>query len=311
MVGASANLQVTIPAGQPFDLKLTLECGQGHRWRKDGDWFTSVLGDDFVRIRQESKHEPLEYDCGVIKQPNIEDWLRCQFRLKDDDEDVRVAYAHLECNPQMEDLVQDYYGLRVMRVNPWESLVFFILSGGFGRESTKTIVNNIARAFGKPGGLDGHFDPVPTALEIVVDDKEGLDTLTSLYQKKGLQILDAAKEDTAGELQLDDLANLPDTENAISKLMKLKGVKDKVANCIALFGLEKLDAFPVDTNIESALNCRYGSKFGLPTDLGAMRKWAQYRFGLYAGYASQFLFLHGDQYHGRNRAICPYQSSTE
>ena len=51
--------------GPPFDLDLTLEYDQGHRWRPDGEdpgWYTSVLGRDFVRVRQKTSHGPIEFE---------------------------------------------------------------------------------------------------------------------------------------------------------------------------------------------------------------------------------------------------------
>ena len=41
---------------------------------------------------------------------------------------------------------------------------------------------------------------------------------------------------------------------ARKELLGLYGVGEKVADCICLFGLHQLDAFPVDTHIRQALD---------------------------------------------------------
>ena len=49
---------------------------------------------------------------------------------------------------------------------------------------------------------------------------------------------------------------------ARKELLGLYGVGEKVADCICLFGLHQLDAFPVDTHIRQALDAHY--KRGFP-----------------------------------------------
>ena len=61
--------------------------------------------------------------------------------------------------------------------------------------------------------------------------------------------------------------------------MTLPGIGDKVASCVLLFGLGKLDAFPVDVWMRRTINAHYGKNFD-PVDA----------FGPYAGIAQQYLF---------------------
>ena len=72
---------------------------------------------------------------------------------------------------------------------------------------------------------------------------------------------------------------LPCTE-ARAELKKLNGVGDKVANCVVLFGLHQLDAFPVDVWIKRALAENMPEGFE-PSSLGK-----------YAGLAQQYMFYH-------------------
>ena len=75
-------------------------------------------------------------------------------------------------------------------------------------------------------------------------------------------------------------------KNAKQELLKLYGVGEKVADCICLFALHKLEAFPVDTHIRQALDKHY--RRGFP-----MRRYKGYQ-----GVLQQYIFyyeLKGDQ----------------
>ena len=61
---------------------------------------------------------------------------------------------------------------------------------------------------------------------------------------------------------------------------------EKIANCVLLFGLGRLEAFPVDVWIERVLRKPYRKRVK-----GAkLQKWAMDYFGSNAGYAQQYLF---------------------
>ena len=285
---------------QPFDLKRTLKCAQGHRWRPvdDIEWST-VFNDYVVRIRQKCRDAPLSYESKKDKA-TVEAKLRWQFRLQRDDENVEKVYAKLEKDagtgkddPHMKQLVNDYRGLRVMRVDPWECLVFFILSTKTNIFTTQKRMEAIADRLGNsvpPDVVQRHTFPTYTdidhrrgkALSKLMDLKLGL--------AKDAKIYAAAALVEYGRPSLNGLHPMP-VEEAIKHLQQLWGVGPKVSNCTALFSLEQMNAFPVDTNVESGLKSRYKDpKFKLPKTTDAMMNWGRKFFCPYAGYASQLLF---------------------
>ena len=96
-----------------------------------------------------------------------------------------------------------------------------------------------------------------------------------------------------------------DFDDTLAELVKLRGVADKVANCVMLFSLDKPTAFPVDVWIVKAMRDWYpdapvppalnskGNKM-TPTERHKreMREWALERYGPHAGYANQYMFHH-------------------
>ena len=281
---------------QPFDLENTLKCGQGHRWlRSPGErWLSTVIGDDIVHIRQAGgANGPVEFHS-TADEARIEPLLRRQFRL---DDDIEAIYADLRRrDAKMAELIERYPGMRVMRVDPWECLVFFILSVRKRIEHTNRDMEAIAAAFSGDTAPTCGRHSFPTPRDIAEGKPQGLRKLNALPSPLGLsketKIFEAALAVHSEKLELDRLSAEPSRlEKTAEQLMGLKGVGDKVANCVALFSLEKLDAFPVDTNIRRVLCRTYPDGAPASTHLPTTRKWAQARFGPYAGYASQFLFI--------------------
>ena len=62
-------------------------------------------------------------------------------------------------------------------------------------------------------------------------------------------IMDAIRRNREGQFDKNELKSM-DYESCIKELMTIKGVGEKVANCVSLFGLGKKEAFPVDVWIK-------------------------------------------------------------
>ena len=70
-------------------------------------------------------------------------------------------------------------------------------------------------------------------------------------------------------------------------LLGCDGVGDKVADCVALFGFEKYEAFPVDVWMERAMRYYFRHR---KTTRKLIHDYARRHFGPYAGYAQQYLY---------------------
>ena len=83
----------------------------------------------------------------------------------------------------------------------------------------------------------------------------------------------------SGALDLEAVSLLPRAEDCRAALKRLPGVGDKVANCAVLFGLHRMDAFPIDVWVKKALREHMPAGFD-PASLGE-----------YAGLAQQYMFF--------------------
>ena len=273
---------VLLPVDQPLDLDATLDGGQCFRWRPeaDGAW-VGVLGADVVRLRPaengvlvESSSSSTEETAGALR-----DYLRL-------DDDVPAIQHTLSADPQVADAIAAYPGLRLLRQDPWETLAGFIISQNSNSPRIDRTLEGIADALGPPlrlGKVTRHAFPSPQRLASATEEE--LRRLGCGYRAPYLKA--AAEMVASGEVPVEALRGAPYAE-AQRTLLSIPGVGEKVADCVMLFALDLLEAFPVDRWIRRAVQDSHAS--GTPFSYARAREWALERFGPLAGYANLYLF---------------------
>lgn len=280
---------------QPFDLAESLESGQAHRWRRRGDgWYSGVLGQLLIHLRQDAGGVTYRVASAGGPPPDADPpaLLHSYFRL---DDDINAIYADICRDRRVAEMAARYPGLRILRQEPWECVVAFICSATSNIPRIHQNMEAMANRLGRPAQLAGevrHTFPTP---EQLADAGEGL------LRELGLgfrapYVIAAADMVCAGALDWDELIRLPYAETK-ARLMECRGIGAKIADCIAVFALEKLEAFPVDVWVRRALAEWYFPMQKKPPDK-ALVEWAQGYFGEYAGYSQQYLF-HGRRREGR------------
>ena len=283
-----------LPVDQPFDLAASLESGQSHRWdypgEEDDGCYTGVIRGDLVRIRQTP--QAVEFRSAPTVEPEIVSRLADYFRL---DDDIEAIYSDITRDGRVAEMVERYPGLRVLRIEPWECLVSFICSANNNIQRIHNNMETISAAFGSPVSLDGYTRytfPTPADLAEAGEmelRRLGLGFRAPYVYKSALAVLE-------GRMDLDELVRIP-YPDAKEKLMECPGIGPKIADCIAVFSLEKLEAFPIDVWVRRALGEWYFPGQKVPKD-SVLLEWAQGYFGRYCGYSQQYLF-HGRRLRGR------------
>ena len=275
-----------LPIDQPFNLGESLESGQAHRWRRlSHGWYSGVLGDSLLHLRQ----SPAGLEYRVAGGGNLERRLRAYFRL---DDDIEAIYADICRDRRVAEMVAVYPGLRILRQEPWECAVAFICSSTSNIPRIHQNMEAMADSLGEPLELDGEVrHTFPSAERLASAGEARLRELGLGFRAP--YVVAAAEQVCDGALDLDELIRRPYAE-AKARLMECYGIGAKIADCIAVFSLEKLEAFPVDVWVRRALAEWYFPMQKKPPDR-AMVEWAQDYFGQYAGYSQQYLF------HGRRK----------
>lgn len=270
-----------IPIEQPFNLTHTLECGQAFRWRREGDWYYGVIYGNILKIRQTLLG--IEFQSYPLPEDEIVNRLIYYLRLDDDLPDV---YSKIGKDDRMRRAITQFYGLRLLRQEPWECLASFICSISSNIPRISECIESLCRRMGEPLEMDGHVRySFPSPERVMELGETGLRLIGWGFRAPYL----AGTADLIGRgaYDLDGLKELT-YDDAKKDLMSLHGVGDKVADCVLLFSLEKLDSFPIDRWVRRAVEEWYS--VGENPSYDAIRTWALDYFGAHAGYAQQYLF---------------------
>lgn len=257
-----------------FDLNHTLDCGQVFRWRRDnGEWVGIVLN-SIIRARQRG-------DMLVIESDLSEKDIINYFRL---DDDLGSIYKHIGRNDAMKKIIAGYNGLRLIRQDPWECLISYICSTNNRIPRIGSMIQNLCTQFGDDiGGAYGF----PCSERIYNSSQSKLKKCKLGFREKWIR--DVAKKVYDGRLELSQLKNL-DYQSAKKTLMEIDGVGHKVADCVLLFSLDKLEAFPIDVHIKRFMRREYFQNKVVSDE--KIRELARGYFGKYAGYAQEYLFYY-------------------
>lgn len=249
-----------------FDPFVSCECGQCFRFEKISEKEYSLIACGMcINIQQ------LE-EGWLFKNVNEKEFLEKLVPYFDLERD----YASIINGFTDENLISAAEvgsGIRIFHQDPWETLISFIISQNNNIPRIKKIINSLCVLLGEKQGDIFSF---PTAEAIKAAGIEGLAPIKSGFRAK--YIIDAAEKVVSGEVDLNRVA-AEGYEAALNELKTIKGVGDKVANCVLLFGFGYYEAFPVDVWVKRVISKYYPEDFDPKS------------FGEYAGIAQQYLFF--------------------
>ena len=276
-------------AGQPLNLKISLTMGQAFRWQKTGDgWFSGVVRGQHIQVHK-IREGLLEFRGQPGPDAEIARILKTYLRL---DDDIAAIYDCLsKSDGKIAELVSKHRGLRILRQEPWECLIAYILSAQSPIPRIERNVKALADQFGDRIVPGIHAFPKPR--QLAAANPEEISQELVGFPRYAISIARAAREVAGRRLDLDGLAGM-NYAQARKRLKQCYGVGDKIADCVLLFSLDKLEAFPIDRHIGRALvkHCFPGRR---DNQLRPLQVQGKRHFGRYAGYAGQFLFYEETQ----------------
>lgn len=261
------NKNIAVKLDDKFSLSDTLLCGQCFRWEKlSEERFAGVVSGKYVEVSYDGELLTF-YD---VTEKFFKGCLVEYFDLNTSYSDIQKDL--LGRHDVLDQAIKYAPGIRILKQDSFEAMISFIISQNNNIKRISSIVKRLCENFGT------RSDDVAYAFPTV-------DQLVSLREKDfavlkcGFRvpyIMDAVRKVYMGELDLDEVKNLS-LADARNVLMTVHGIGPKVAECVLLYGMHRLDAFPMDVWMKKAM-----SEFfqGLsPED-----------FGPYAGVAQQYIF---------------------
>ena len=258
-----------------FNLTHTFECGQCFRWNVNNDGsYTGIVADSVINIK--------ENDAGFCFRCDNENLLSEYFDFDKNYSEIKENLVKID--DVLPKAIPSGYGIRLLKQDPWETLVSFIISANNNIPRIKKIIESLCLNFGKEIKYEEKmFYTFPDEKTINELNVEKLDVIKSGFRAK--YIIDAANKVMDGTVNLQVPFDL-NTNDAREYLKQIKGVGDKVADCILLFAYQKYDVFPKDVWTKRVLHELYG------VDEKNFDVFVSEHFGNLAGFAQQYLFYY-------------------
>ena len=262
-----------------INVENSINSGQVFLWKKNEKYWYGVNGQDILKID----------NSGNIKsyQNNKIDF----FRKKDDIEKIIKSISKDSVTKKA---VKQYLGLRVLEQDPFQCLISFITSSNSNIQKIKNSLEKISKKFGTKiifQNQEFFLFPEPKKLA-----KASINEIKSCGVGYRAQFIKEAANMTMLKKIDFEYLKKSNYQDAKKEICLIPGVGNKVADCVLLFSLNKLEAFPLDRWIIRILEKYYSNKFQLETktitekQYGIIHEKILNHFGPFAGYAQQFLF---------------------
>ena len=293
MINIDGINAVKLDSVELFDVRRVFDCGQCFRFdpvthsHHEVEFAGCAFG-KYISVAQDGDTVYI-YNATLDEFESV--WKRF-LGLDRDYAEINASILSLSQNPTLADAVSTSSGIRILKQDEWESICSFIISQNNNIPRIKKLVaalsercgDRIDVSFMQCHVADAHKRDDLCVFSFPAPDKVaslGLEELAAL--KVGFRakyILDAAEKMSRGEIDIESLTSLPDTQECVKLLCSVKGIGPKVASCALLFGFARLDAFPIDVWIKKVMAKYFDEDFD-PASLGA-----------YAGIAQQYLFYY-------------------
>lgn len=275
--------KVILEGVSDFDPKHIFECGQCFRWKDKGDGsYTGVAKGRVINVSREG-------DTIYLKNTNLEDFnniWKDYFDLDTDYSKIKNELRNMD--EYLEKATEFGWGIRLLRQDPWEMIISFIISSNNRIPMIQKAIKNLSREYGTYiGSYEGEdYYDFPTPQQLSKASIEEIRACSTGFRDK--YIKSTTEEVIKNNDDVYSYRNLS-TEDCIKELLKFNGIGPKVGDCIALFGMQKYDTFPVDVWVKRVMQ-----EFYVEDDMSLpkIRKYAIDKFGDLSGFAQQYLFYY-------------------
>ncbi|HCX64263.1 MAG TPA: 8-oxoguanine DNA glycosylase, partial [Eubacteriaceae bacterium] len=258
--------------------------GQCFRWNtiNEGHYIGIVEGKKIEIVQKKETFRFVD-----LKEEEFLHTIVPYFDLKRDYQNI---FDFLSKDSVMTPVVEYGWGLRLLLQDEWETLLSFILSSNNNVKRIKMLVEKIAQTYGsiQIKEKDGsRFYAFPTVSQLQSVKEEDYRLLGCGYRSKYL--VDAVSKIASGDVEL-SLLRKWDYQTGLNRLLQIKGIGQKVADCILLYGAGKYESYPADVWIKRMTNAFFFEQEATQKQIQAF---AEEKWGQYAGFAQQYLFYYG------------------
>jgi N-glycosylase/DNA lyase len=265
---------------EEFNPEVIMNSGQVFRMKKetngtDGipDTYSACSGDNDIYFYLNTKNDTWDFVC---EEDQWDFWQR----YFDFDTDY-VAYNNKirkSSDKFLKDALKDSFGMRILRQDLWEVFISYVISQNNNIPKIKKSIQILCERYS-----DGIHFPKPEVLAFV-PETELMDGTALGYRAD--YIIGISKAVMEGRLDIEAISQLP-YEQAYEKLLEIKGIGPKVANCIMLYGFHFMESYPIDTWMKKIINEDYKDY-----SKNDYLEYINSSYGGFLGYVQQLQFYH-------------------
>lgn len=261
------NDKIIIFDKEDFSVEKTLECGQLFRFYK-------LVENDYNVVSSDKICNIKEFEDRVVITTKFIDYFYNYFDL---DTNYGKIHNSLACFVELNEILSVSKGIRILRQDLFETIISFIISANNNIPRIKGIIEKLSHRYGENFGEYNAFVSRENLANVSELEFKELGTgYRANYLFSSAQTL---KDDNF----LSELKKL-NAKDAKAKLFTLKGIGEKVASCVMLFGLSHKSSFPVDTWIQKACE---NEMLDTPNKI---QTFYENRYKENSGYAQQCIF---------------------
>jgi len=266
-------------SSKDFDVYKTLECGQCFRWQKEADAYVGVVAQSVLVIERVDDENHL---VSIYGNPMSLSEVNHYFDLETDYAVIMKQLGTLD--DHMEKAAVYGAGIRLLKQEPFETLISFIVSSNNNIPKIRMTVEALSEKFGI---YLGHYQgkpyfSFPDITGLASATIEALNVKAIGYRTKSL--FNTCEKIVEAGYDLNEPFKM-DYFSARVWLTQFYGVGDKVADCVLLFAYGKMASFPIDTWVKKMLGQLYDVHSGYEV-------FVREKFSEYPGLAQQILFYY-------------------
>ncbi|WP_125152904.1 DNA-3-methyladenine glycosylase family protein [Clostridium rectalis] len=282
---------VLIKGVKNFELPHIFECGQCFRWniKENGNYIGVAFG-HVIEVEKKDDNVIL-YNSSEKEFNSL--WVD-YFDLKRDYSEIKKILSRDEL---LKKSVDFGYGIRLLKQDPFELIVSFIISANNRIPMIKKAIKNISEKWGESILYNGNiYYSFPSIENLHKASQEELESCGVGFRGKYIKhtvekIYNSMNSENKEYDKIFDInwIKIQNDDECHTALQNFIGIGPKVADCIMLFSMGKYSAFPVDVWVKRAMQHFY---LAPDVSLKKIRDFARNKFGDLSGVAQQYLFYY-------------------
>lgn len=270
---------------ESFKMADIFDCGQCFRWNKQEDGsYIGVIKEAVVKVEENNNKIIFSGESEL----NFEEIINYYFDLNTNYSEYKNILSNID--EYLSESINFGEGIRILRQDLWECIISFIISANNNIPRIKKIIERMSTAYGEKIEFDGkEYYKFPTPESLSKASVQDLRDLGLGFRDK--RIYNTTQMILEKQVDLEKIKQLENTNLMREELLKLDGVGPKVADCILLFSLKRLDVFPIDVWVRRVMNDLYiHNSDEEKVNKKELQKLAREKFGNLSGLAQQYLF---------------------